>query len=99
MEREPVRAERSAVGRAEDGGRGGQHHAAAGPAQPTCPASQREPQRPGPDEDRLLKRAARFLHVDDGERLRLWGFDREAESLFKRQLRYYNLQGIWWPEH
>ncbi len=34
-----------------------------------------------------------------GERLRLWGFDREAESLFKRQLRYYNLQGIWWPEH
>ncbi len=27
---------------------------------------------PGPDEQRLLRRAARFLHVDDQERLSLW---------------------------
>jgi len=27
---------------------------------------------PGPDEDRLLKRASRFLHVDDHERLSVW---------------------------
>jgi superfamily II DNA or RNA helicase/HKD family nuclease len=27
---------------------------------------------PGPNEDRLLKRVARFLHVDDQERLHLW---------------------------
>ena len=27
---------------------------------------------PGYGEDRLLRRAARFLHVDDGERLQLW---------------------------
>jgi hypothetical protein len=27
---------------------------------------------PGPNEDRLLKRSGRFLHVDDGERLQVW---------------------------
>ncbi len=31
-----------------------------------------DPSAPGPDEDRLLKRTARFLHVDDRERLTLW---------------------------